>query len=40
MGRPSLLECTVTASSGAAVSAAVTGNVIPVASGEIAIPPA
>jgi trans-2,3-dihydro-3-hydroxyanthranilate isomerase len=40
MGRPSLLECTVTASSGAAVSATVTGNVVPIASGEITIPPA
>ncbi|GGN15929.1 trans-2,3-dihydro-3-hydroxyanthranilate isomerase [Actinoplanes campanulatus] len=39
MKRPSRLECTVTASGGAAVSATVTGHVWPVASGEIAVPP-
>src|SRR5262249_54770008 len=39
MGRPSLLECTVTASSGSAVSATVAGHVAPIARGEIAVPP-
>jgi trans-2,3-dihydro-3-hydroxyanthranilate isomerase len=37
--RPSLLEGTVTAVDGVAVSATVTGHVIEVARGEIAIPP-
>jgi trans-2,3-dihydro-3-hydroxyanthranilate isomerase len=37
--RPSTLECTVTAAGGAAVSATVTGHVVPVATGEIAVPP-
>ncbi|MEU8237074.1 PhzF family phenazine biosynthesis protein [Actinoplanes missouriensis] len=37
--RPSLLECTVTAAGGAATSATVTGHVVPIARGEIAIPP-
>jgi trans-2,3-dihydro-3-hydroxyanthranilate isomerase len=36
--RPSTLECTVTASDGRAVSATVTGRVVPVARGEIATP--
>ncbi|OJF15677.1 PhzF family phenazine biosynthesis protein [Couchioplanes caeruleus] len=39
MHRPSLLECTVTASSGAATSATVAGHVVPIARGEIAVPP-
>jgi trans-2,3-dihydro-3-hydroxyanthranilate isomerase len=39
MHRPSLLECTVTATGGAAVLATVSGHVVPVASGEIAVPP-
>ncbi|MBO3740706.1 PhzF family phenazine biosynthesis protein [Actinoplanes flavus] len=39
MKRPSRLECTVTASGGAAVSATVSGQVWPVAAGEIAVPP-
>jgi trans-2,3-dihydro-3-hydroxyanthranilate isomerase len=38
IGRPSELACTVTASGGKAVSATVTGSVVPVARGEIAIP--
>ncbi|HEY8452668.1 MAG: PhzF family phenazine biosynthesis protein [Micromonosporaceae bacterium] len=38
IGRPSRLECTVTAAGGAAVSATVTGQVVPVARGEIAVP--
>jgi trans-2,3-dihydro-3-hydroxyanthranilate isomerase len=37
--RPSTLECTVTAAGGAAVAATVTGGVVPIARGEIAIPP-
>ncbi|GAB3797609.1 hypothetical protein GCM10027605_07890 [Micromonospora zhanjiangensis] len=37
--RPSLLECTVTANGGTAVGATVTGKVVPVARGEIAVPP-
>jgi trans-2,3-dihydro-3-hydroxyanthranilate isomerase len=37
--RPSLLECTVTASGGRATSATVTGHVCPIARGEIAVPP-
>jgi trans-2,3-dihydro-3-hydroxyanthranilate isomerase len=37
--RPSTLDCTVTAAAGAAVSATVTGHVVPVAAGEIAVPP-
>ena len=36
--RPSTLECTVTASGGRAVATTVTGQVAPVARGEIAIP--
>ncbi|GIF10983.1 PhzF family phenazine biosynthesis protein [Actinoplanes teichomyceticus] len=39
MKRPSLLECTVTASGGVATSATVSGQVFPVASGRIAVPP-
>lgn len=39
MHRPSLLECTVTASDGQALTATVAGHVVPVASGEIAVPP-
>jgi trans-2,3-dihydro-3-hydroxyanthranilate isomerase len=39
MKRPSLLDCTVTAADGAAVSATVTGHVVPIAKGEIAVPP-
>jgi trans-2,3-dihydro-3-hydroxyanthranilate isomerase len=37
--RPSLLECTVTAADGAAVAATVTGHVVPIARGEMAVPP-
>ena len=39
MHRPSLLECTVTARGGAATLATVSGSVVQVASGEIAVPP-
>jgi trans-2,3-dihydro-3-hydroxyanthranilate isomerase len=39
MKRPSLLECTVTATEGQAVSATVTGHVCPIAQGQIAVPP-
>jgi trans-2,3-dihydro-3-hydroxyanthranilate isomerase len=39
MKRPSVLDCTVTAADGAAVSATVTGHVVPIARGEIAVPP-
>ncbi|WP_127498293.1 PhzF family phenazine biosynthesis protein [Actinoplanes solisilvae] len=39
MKRPSLLECTVTATGGAATSATVAGHVCPIARGEIAVPP-
>ncbi|BCY15080.1 PhzF family phenazine biosynthesis protein [Actinoplanes sp. L3-i22] len=39
MKRPSILDCTVTAESGAATSATVSGHVYPVASGKIAVPP-
>jgi trans-2,3-dihydro-3-hydroxyanthranilate isomerase len=39
MHRPSLLECTVTASAGTATTATVSGHVVPVATGEIAVPP-
>jgi trans-2,3-dihydro-3-hydroxyanthranilate isomerase len=39
MKRPSLMDCTVTAADGAAVSATVTGHVVPIAKGEIAVPP-
>jgi trans-2,3-dihydro-3-hydroxyanthranilate isomerase len=37
--RPSILDGTVTASGGAAVRATVTGQVVPIARGEIAVPP-
>jgi len=37
--RPSTLDCTVTAAGGVAVSATVTGTVVPIARGEIAVPP-
>ncbi|HET8682085.1 MAG TPA: PhzF family phenazine biosynthesis protein [Micromonosporaceae bacterium] len=37
--RPSTLECTVTARDGAAVSTTVTGQVVPIAHGEITVPP-
>jgi trans-2,3-dihydro-3-hydroxyanthranilate isomerase len=37
--RPSTLECAVTAADGRAVSATVTGQVVPVASGTILVPP-
>jgi trans-2,3-dihydro-3-hydroxyanthranilate isomerase len=37
--RPSVLDCTVTAENGVAVGATVRGNVVPVARGEIAVPP-
>ncbi len=37
--RPSTLECTVTAVDGVAITATVTGHVIPVARGEILVPP-
>jgi trans-2,3-dihydro-3-hydroxyanthranilate isomerase len=39
MHRPSLLECTVTAAAGVALGATVTGHVVPIARGEIAVPP-
>lgn len=38
LGRPSVLECTVTASAGKAVAATVRGAVVPIASGRIRIP--
>ncbi|MCF6745058.1 PhzF family phenazine biosynthesis protein [Blastococcus sp. KM273128] len=38
MGRPSVLECTVTAAGGSAVAATVRGAVVPVASGRIRVP--
>jgi trans-2,3-dihydro-3-hydroxyanthranilate isomerase len=37
--RPSTLDCTVTAAGGSAVSATVRGHVVPIARGEIAVPP-
>jgi trans-2,3-dihydro-3-hydroxyanthranilate isomerase len=37
--RPSQLDCTVTADAGAAVGATVAGHVVPVARGEIIVPP-
>jgi trans-2,3-dihydro-3-hydroxyanthranilate isomerase len=37
--RPSLLDCTVTASDGAATLATVAGHVCPIARGEITVPP-
>jgi trans-2,3-dihydro-3-hydroxyanthranilate isomerase len=39
LGRPSRLDGTVTAEDGVAVSATVTGSVVPIARGEIAVPP-
>ncbi|MEU7588948.1 PhzF family phenazine biosynthesis protein [Micromonospora sp. NPDC049230] len=39
MNRPSALTCTVTAANGAAVGATVAGQVMPVARGEISVPP-
>ncbi|WP_433298351.1 PhzF family phenazine biosynthesis protein [Actinoplanes sp. CA-030573] len=39
MKRPSLLECTVTAEAGMATVATVSGQVCPIARGEIAVPP-
>jgi trans-2,3-dihydro-3-hydroxyanthranilate isomerase len=39
MRRPSVLECTVTADAGVASVATVSGHVVPVARGEIAVPP-
>jgi trans-2,3-dihydro-3-hydroxyanthranilate isomerase len=39
MHRPSLLECTVTAVEGSATVATVSGHVVPVARGEISVPP-
>jgi len=38
LGRPSVLECTVTASGGKAVAATVRGAVVPIASGRIRVP--
>jgi trans-2,3-dihydro-3-hydroxyanthranilate isomerase len=38
LGRPSVLNCTVTASGGRAVSATVQGVVVPIASGRIRVP--
>jgi len=38
MGRPSVLECTVTAAAGKATDATVRGTVVPVASGRIRVP--
>jgi len=38
LGRPSVLECTVTASEGTAVSATVRGAVVPIARGRIRVP--
>lgn len=39
MHRPSLLRCTVTAAGGVATGATVAGQVVPIASGEMAVPP-
>ncbi|WP_328462583.1 PhzF family phenazine biosynthesis protein [Actinoplanes sp. NBC_00393] len=39
MKRPSLLECTVTATNGTATVATVAGHVCPIAEGRIAVPP-
>jgi trans-2,3-dihydro-3-hydroxyanthranilate isomerase len=38
LGRPSVLRCTVTAAGGRATAATVTGAVVPVAAGTIAVP--
>jgi trans-2,3-dihydro-3-hydroxyanthranilate isomerase len=40
LSRPSRLECVVSAAGGRAVSATVTGSVVPIARGEIVVPPA
>jgi len=40
ISRPSTLRCTVTAEGGAAVRCTVSGRVMPVASGQIAVPAA
>ena len=40
LGRPSRLSCTVTAEAGVAVGCTVSGQVVPVASGRIRLPPA
>ncbi|MDG4822644.1 PhzF family phenazine biosynthesis protein [Asanoa sp. WMMD1127] len=37
--RPSVLECVVTAAAGAVTGARVTGSVVPIARGEMAVPP-
>jgi trans-2,3-dihydro-3-hydroxyanthranilate isomerase len=37
--RPSTLDCTVSAAAGEAVSATVSGHVVPIATGEVAVPP-
>ncbi|MEV4538847.1 PhzF family phenazine biosynthesis protein [Asanoa sp. NPDC049518] len=37
--RPSVLECVVTATAGAVTKAQVTGSVVPIARGEMAVPP-
>jgi trans-2,3-dihydro-3-hydroxyanthranilate isomerase len=39
MHRPSVLECTVTAAAASATSATVSGHVVPIAHGEITVPP-
>lgn len=39
LGRPSRLDCTVTAAAGQAVGATVAGQVVSIARGEIAVPP-
>lgn len=39
MGRPSTLSCRVEVSGGAAVSSSVSGTVVPIARGEITVPP-
>ncbi|MFI5932731.1 PhzF family phenazine biosynthesis protein [Actinoplanes sp. NPDC051494] len=39
MHRPSVLTCTVTARSGVATTATVAGHVVPIAKGEITVPP-
>ncbi|WP_432985256.1 PhzF family phenazine biosynthesis protein [Dactylosporangium sp. CA-233914] len=39
MHRPSALHCSVTASGGVAVSATVAGHAVPIASGEMIVPP-
>jgi trans-2,3-dihydro-3-hydroxyanthranilate isomerase len=39
LGRPAQLDCTVSAAGGTATGATVSGHVVPVARGEIAVPP-